>query len=93
MRARCHEYLKQEFGLTPGLIQVREFHLPDEMLAVYRLPEFYQHFLKDPNGPGFDDEMRDYLPDRLKQWREEQRFVFQWDNDFWLDKNGEVTDS
>jgi hypothetical protein len=88
-----HEYLRREFGYTPGLIRVREFHLPEEMLAVYRLPEFYQDFLKDPNGRDFDDELRQYLPDQIKRWREEGRFVLQWGNDFWLDVNGEVTDS
>jgi hypothetical protein len=88
-----HEYLRKEFGFKPGLIRVREFHLPDELLAVYRLPEFYQDFLKDPNDPAFDDELRQYLPGQIKRWREEGRFVLQWGNDFWLDSSGEVTDS
>ncbi len=88
-----HDYLKQEFGFAPGLIQVREFHLPEELLAVYRFPEFYQDFLKDPNDPTFDDELRNYLPGAIERWREEGRFVLQWGNDYWLDKKGEVTDS
>jgi hypothetical protein len=87
------EYLRKEFGFTPGLIRVREFRLPEEKLAVYRLPDFYQEFLKDPQALAFDDELRQYLPGQIQRWRDEGRFVLQWGNDFWLDSNGEVTDS
>jgi hypothetical protein len=91
--AEFNDYLRRAFGFTLGLIHVREFHIPKEMLAVYRLPKFYQEFLDDPNGPTFDDELRQSLPDLIKRWREEGRFVLEWGNDFWLDSNGEVTDS
>jgi hypothetical protein len=88
-----HEYLRQEFGFTPDVIHIREFRLPQDELAVYRLPEFYQEFLNDPNGPDFDEDLRQYLPGQIDRWRTEGRFVLQWGNDFWLNKHGDVTDS
>ncbi len=88
-----HEYLLKEFGFTPGLIRVREFHLPEEMLAVYRFPELFQDFLKNPIDPTIDEELRQSLPGRIDLWQKEERFVLQWGNVFWLNSKGEVTDS
>jgi hypothetical protein len=84
------EYLKREFGFQLANIQVREFRVPDEDFAVYRLPESYQDFLKDPRNPLFDNEDRQVLPDRIKHWTEEGSFVLVWGNDYWVSGEGEI---
>lgn len=42
------EYLKQEFGFTPGLIRIKEFHIAGEDFAVYPLPKLFQAFMMNP---------------------------------------------
>ena len=42
---------------------------------------------------GFDDELRGYLPDQIKAWLAAGRFVLVCGNDYWLNSDGEVTDS
>jgi len=86
-------FLHNEIGFKPGLIHLKEFHVPEELVEVYRLPKHYQDFLIDPNGPGFDDELRACLPDQIKAWLAAGRFVLVCGNDYWLNSDGEVTDS
>jgi len=86
-------FLQREVGFNSGVIRLKEFHFPDELVEVYRLPKVYQEFLVDPNGPGFDDELRGYLPDQIKAWLAAGRFVLVCGNDYWLNSGGEVTDS
>src|SRR5262249_43523987 len=56
------EYLQREFGFCPGLIRVKEFRIPQEIFAVYHLPECYREFLENPNGAAFDAEEREAFP-------------------------------
>jgi hypothetical protein len=88
-----HEYLRRKFGFSPGLIRIKEFHIPEEMFAVYHLPQHYREFLENPNRPAFDDEEREALPGRIRRWNEWGQFVLEWGNDFWLDSTGEVVAS
>jgi hypothetical protein len=88
------EYLRQDFGFSPGLIRVEEFRIPGEGLAVYHLPRHYQDFLRDPNGPDFGDEERRALPGLIRDWLERGQFVLEeGHNDYWLDSTGEVVAS
>jgi hypothetical protein len=87
------KYLRREFGYAPGLIRIKEFRLPQEMLAVYHLPQHYREFLEDPNSPVFDDEQRQSFPGLIREWHEEGQFVLEWGNDYWLDSTGEVVAS
>jgi hypothetical protein len=87
------EYLHRELGFLPGLIRIKEFRIPEEMFAVYHLPEHYREFLECPNSPAFDEEERQALPDLIRQWNECGQFVLEWSNDFWLDSTGEVVAS
>jgi hypothetical protein len=87
------EYLRREFGFSPGLIRIKEFRLPAELFAVYHLPEHYRMFLECPNSPAFDEEDRRALPGLIRQWNEWGQFVLEWGNDFWLDSTGEVVAS
>ncbi|MCI0407034.1 MAG: hypothetical protein L0191_00500 [Acidobacteria bacterium] len=85
------EYLKQQFGFAPGPIRVRAFRLSRGELAVYRLPERYQKFLREPNDPGFDMEERMTFPSLIEDWERAGLFVLEVGPcDFWLDQTGEV---
>jgi hypothetical protein len=84
------EYLQRKFGFSPGLIRIKEFRLPNEMFAVYHLPEHYREFLENPSSPFFGEEERQAFPDLIRQWNQLGQFVLEWGNDFWLDSTGEV---
>jgi hypothetical protein len=87
------EYLRCEFGFCPAQIRIKEFHIPQEMFAVYHLPDHYQEFLKNPNGPTFEEEERQAYPGWIQQLNESGNFVLEWGNDYWLDSTGEVVAS
>jgi hypothetical protein len=87
------KYLHSEFGFSPGLIRIKEFRIPEEMFAVYHLPQHYREFLENPNSPAFDDEERQAFPGLIQQWNEGGQFVLEWGNDYWLDSTGEVVAS
>jgi hypothetical protein len=87
---RLQEYLRHEFGFSPGLIRVKEFCIPGEEFAVYHLPQLYQEFQENPNSPAVDAVDREALPEVIRQWNEGGQFVLEWGNDFWLDSTGEV---
>jgi hypothetical protein len=88
-----YKCLHREFGFSPGLIRIKEFHIPEEMFAVYHLPQHLQKFLENPNDPIFDDEDHEALPGMIREWNEWGQFVLEWGNDFWLDSTGEVVAS
>jgi hypothetical protein len=44
------------------VIRVSEFHLPEDRVAVCRLPLFYEDFLNNSNDSALDDELRQYPP-------------------------------
>lgn len=87
------EYLRREFGFSPGLIRIKEFRIPQEMFAVYHLPQHYREFLVNPKSPAFGEEERTVFPGLIRQWNEWGQFVLEWGNDFWLDSTGEVVAS
>jgi hypothetical protein len=85
------EYLKKQFGFAAGPIRVREFRLSGGELAVYRFPERYQKFLKDPSDPDFDMEERIAFPTLIEDWKRAGLFVLEVEPcDYWLDQTGEV---
>ncbi len=87
------QYLRREFGFSPGLIRIKEFRVPQALFAVYHLPQHYRGFLENPNSPAFDDELREAFPGLIRQWNEWGQFVLECGNDFWLDRTGEVVAS
>jgi hypothetical protein len=87
------EYLRREFGFSPGLIRIKEFRAPEETFAVYHLPQHYREFLGNPNNSSFDEEQRQALPGLIRRWNEGGQFVLEWGIDFWLDSTGVVVAS
>jgi hypothetical protein len=89
--AELQEYLRAEFGVEPAVIRVRQF--VTDRVVIFPLPGHYQEFLDDPQSPSFERGQRERFPAYIKEWIEGEHFVLLWGNDYWLDKNGEVTSS
>lgn len=85
------EYLQGDFGFKSGMICVREF--ATDRVAIFPLPAHYREFVHHPETSSFDDAQRERFPVYIKEWIENEEFVLLWGNDYWLDKNGEVTSS
>jgi hypothetical protein len=87
------EYLRRELKVSPGVIRIKAFCLQEEEIAVYELPENLQDFQENPSNPNLSDEDRKGLQEFFGEWKEHGQFVLIWQNDFWLDSNGEVVAS
>jgi hypothetical protein len=86
-------YLERALRVTPGMIRVRAFCLPEIELAVYGLPEFLQDFQEDPGCPSYADQERERLQAFLRVWKVHGQFVLFWGNEYWLDRSGKVVAS
>jgi hypothetical protein len=86
-------YLERALRVTPGMIRVKPFCLPEVELAVYELPEDLQDFQENPDCPNLADEERERLQAFLQVWKDHGQFVLFWGNDYWLDRSGEVVAS
>jgi hypothetical protein len=86
-------YLQRALRITPGMIRVRAFCLPEAELAVYELPESLQDFQENPGDASVAAEERERLQAFLHVWKDRGQFVLEWGNDYWLDKSGEVVAS
>jgi hypothetical protein len=87
------EYLRRALNVFPAVIRVKAFCLPKDVIAVYELPESLQDFQENPSNPDLDDAERIGLQEFLRTWKEHGQFVLIWQNDYWLNRNGEVVAS
>jgi hypothetical protein len=85
--AELHRYLAAEFGFAPGLIRVKRFAEPSEMVSIEPLPVSLAHVAAHPESASAGD-----LED-LRSWVEQGEFVLCTWNDYYLDATGEVTAS
>ena len=76
---------------TPGTISIKQFFLPDLWLGIQDLPEHYQDFLDYPENAN-DDECH-YYSDEIADWRECGNFVLWWNEDYFLNEDGEIESS
>ena len=84
------DFLRRELSVTSGVIRIKAFCLPEEELAVYELPESSHDFQDNPDNPDLSDEERRGLIEFFREWKAHGQFVLVWQDDFWLDGNGEV---
>jgi hypothetical protein len=89
--AELHAYLWAEFGFKPAVIRIRKF--VTDRVSIAPLPAHYQEFVDDAESPSFDGEQRERFRAYIKEWVKGEEFVLLWGNDYWLDKNGDVTSS
>ena len=76
---------------TPGTISVKPFFLPEDWLGIRDLPDHYQEFLD--NSENADEEERQYYPEEIRDWRECGNFVLWWNEDYFLNADGELESS
>jgi len=93
------ERLGRAIGLVPGPIDVRRFsfrhkgsHYP---LAVEPLPELSSEQLGSWRRHGYGHHWQDSLDHvfEIREWLTEGRYVLHFGNNYWVNRNGEVTDS
>ena len=76
---------------TPGTISVKAFFLPDLWLGIRDLPDHYQDFVDHPEDATEDE--RFYYPDEIDGWRGRGTFVLWWNEDYFLNAEGELESS
>jgi hypothetical protein len=86
----CEDYLSRELNVSPGVIRIRAFCLPEEEIAVYELPDCLQDLQENPSNPSLSENERHELQEFFQVWKDRGQFVLVWQNDYWLDCNGEV---
>lgn len=82
---------KAEVGYRAMTITVQPFFLRDRWIGIADLPQHYQEVLDQPEG--FDEDIRGNLLDDIRQWQLRGDFVLYWDEDYYLNKDGEVVSS
>ena len=85
------ENWKDEMGLIPGTISVKQFFLPDRWIGIRDLPQYIQDYLDAPGN--YDEELSRELQEEIRQWREHGDFVLNWDEDYDLNQEGEIIGS
>jgi hypothetical protein len=83
--------VQSAIGLTPASITVKRFWLDDRHVGISDLPEHYQDFLNNPEK--FDEQRRAELSGDVQRWFSEGDFVLWWGEDYYLDKEGDVSSS
>jgi hypothetical protein len=86
-----YAFLSAEFGFAPDLIRIKRFAEPTESVSVQPLPQSLRQFAESPAEADADE----YLCklEELRRWVDEEAFVLNTWNDYWLDASGKVTDS
>jgi hypothetical protein len=90
-RARELERWQEELGFTPGAISVHRYFLPERWIGIRDLPDHYQEVLDRPEA--LTEERRRELEEDIRLWRERGDFVLYWDEDYYLDRDGELQSS
>ena len=83
--------VRSTIGLTPASIFIKKFRLDDRQVGISDLPEHYQDFLNNPEE--FDEQRRAELSGDVQRWFSEGDFVLWWGEDYYLDKDGDVSSS
>jgi len=82
----------EKLGLTLGTIEVKKFNIEDPKFEIQDLPSDFEEYLLDKSLFSIA-EQEDY--NRLIQiWQDNQKYVLAFEvSDFWVDRNGVITDS
>jgi hypothetical protein len=62
-------YLQRVLQVTPGMIRIKAFYLPEAELAVYELPECLQDLQDNPRDPRLAEEERKGLEKFFREWK------------------------
>jgi hypothetical protein len=88
---------KAEIGLVPGEIGVARFSLPrwdgwGAGIGLFDLPQFMQDCAADPLSES-DEQFRQELVDGIEEFRSKEKHVLRWGTEYWMSKDGEITDT
>jgi hypothetical protein len=95
----------EEIGFRDQVVSVRAFSDEASGIGITELPEHYREFLLDPRryiewlweGENYtDDELDKEIQEwheEIERWNDQEMFVFLCGNDYWCNKQGEVTSS
>jgi hypothetical protein len=88
---------KAEIGLVASDIRVAKFSLPawdgrGAGIGVFDLPQFMQDCADDPLSEP-DDQFRHELLDGIEEFRSQEKYVLRWGTEYWMSKDGEITDT
>jgi hypothetical protein len=83
------EKLANDIGLSDNTITVRRFFIPDRELGIKDLPEFYEETLDGTND--FDEIELGGVMEEIQRWLDEGDFVFVWSQEYWMNREGEIT--
>lgn len=81
--------LKQR--VNDGLIRVKKFFLTEPFLGIQDLPSSLADTMKEQDD--LDEEEAAFFREELDSWQRSQQFVLQWDNEYYLSKDGKVVAS
>jgi hypothetical protein len=82
---------QKEVGFKPRTISVKPFFLSDLWIGIKDLPDHYQEVLDNPEK--FDEQRRQVLEEDIHNWYDDGNFVFYWDEEYYLDEEGELESS
>ena len=75
-------------GVTPGLIRVHAFALPQHGIEIRATPDYLQEFLDRPED--FPEERARHLKKAVLDWSRKGSFVLLWGEDYEISTDGEV---
>lgn len=82
---------QDELGILPVPISVRQFFLSARWIGIKDIPDSLQESLDRPDD--YTEEERHELQEELRQWHESGDFVLYWDEEYYLDREGEIVGS
>jgi hypothetical protein len=86
-----------ELGLVAGEIRIAGFSLPDwddwgKGIGVFDLPRFMEGCAENPLSEP-DEQFRQELQTDIEWFRGNEKYVLRWGTEYWMSKDGEITDT
>jgi hypothetical protein len=83
-----HKQLIDELGLSLQPITVKQFFLEDYDIGIQEMSADFEYFLA--HEAEYSASKRKDYHEMITDWKNSGDFVFQWNNDFWCDKDGYI---
>ena len=82
---------QQELGFTGATITIQPFFLLDRYIGIKDLPDHYEEVLNQPEA--YSASRRRELQEDVRLWNERGDFVLYWDEEYYLNQDGELDSS
>jgi hypothetical protein len=77
-----------ELDFRPSKISIRKFSVPERSVRIEDLPDHYEYVLKESGS--YADSRKRELMDDIRRWENEGDFVLCADEDYYLNRQGEI---